>query len=230
MKNYYYFLKNLLFVLFIIYAYSLVEAQGTVKIDGAISYTEISDTTKFKKLFSDEFTIIKESRGSYYIAIRTNSFTIGNVLIYDGKETVKVMHASFSLGDVDYKKDGDKWQPAEKKFTWDYVDPMIRSTFADIDPQIELAAFYKKHKWVANTAPQGSYREMEFLISKKLLNADSKLIVAFTSTKDDKRQASYWPSELKQFTQDTKLDARLLGGYLPRDIVFELDGFGSLKE
>ena len=136
----------------------------------------------------------------------------------------------FSLGDAKYKRSGKSWESLEKAFTWNYVDPSIREVFSSIDPAIELAAFYNNHHWVANTAPQGSYREMEFLIAKKLINAKSKILVAFTTQDGEIRQKSYWPTETKQFTQSNEMDNRLLNGYLPERLEFNLDSFESLKK
>ena len=85
-----------LFFVFIICT-EAITAQEIIKIDGAISYNELSDTAVFRNIYLDDFIIIKEGRKNYYLAIRSNSFTIGNVIIYDGEDTILVLHASFFI-------------------------------------------------------------------------------------------------------------------------------------
>ncbi len=207
---------------------SALYAQSIVTIDGSISYKEISDTTEYRRVAGDSYVAIKENEENYYIAIRSNNFTIANVYLLDEPDTITILHASFSLGSTQYKKK-QAWQPTEESFFWELRDPSVTEEEGEVNMVERYLAFYKKNGWVANTAPQGSYRDMEFLISKERLTENTRVIVAYKRVEDRESKLSYWPSSVKLWTQSAELDDKIYNGYLPDDIEFNLAGFRSLS-
>ncbi len=223
-------MKKLLYSISVFFFFFSVNAQEIIKIDGSISYKEVSDTIKFKDLISTEHVLIRESKHNYYIAIHSNVFTMANIFIYDEKEEmVKNLHASASLGNVDYQKQGDFWQPIQAKFDWEFVDPQVREVFLKTNITDELFAFYKKNHWVASTVFLGAYRETEFLIAKKLFPDTSKILIVFTAKKDGKSQYSFWPNSATKLTQSKEMDQQVHFGYVPKNVKFNIESFGLLK-
>jgi len=219
--------KTLCMIVVSFFTYN-IWAQDNVKIDGSITLQEGSDTTYYKAIADDDFIIFKESKDNYYLGIRSNYFTIASVYIYDGQNTLKILHASYSLGTTEYKKT-DQWQPIEEYYEWDLRDPLISNeeTMHTLEEQYE--AFYKANLWVANTAPQGSYRDMEFLISKDLFNEDSKFAVAYKRKVDGNVELKYWPTQVQQCTQSLDIDEKIFNGYLPEDVMFRFNNFCGHK-
>ena len=211
--------------------YAQFEHSG-ITIDGSVSYHELNDTTKWKSLVREADVVIRESDDSYYMAIISNTYTSVNVYVYDRPTKVKALHASYSLGDATYTKgEGGQWlvieavvdeESGKKVYEWKFRDPILRDASATKNIPEEMGAFYTENLWVSNTMPMGSYREMEFLISKQLVKEVDDFSLTYLKKNDQgKTGLFYFPEPIKSITGEVKFDKELQNGYLPDIPYFE---------
>ena len=203
-----------------------------IKIDGSISFNELRDTTFWTTVSNNKSITIRESKYSHYIAVKSNIYTSVNLYL-PSKNLVRVMHVSYSLGDNLYFRNGSIWNPSESAYHWKYRDPILRSLenfseeiteFYDSDSsrQIEMSEYYKNNRWVANTMPAGSHREIEVIISKKLMPTINDLVLAYLMEVDGKPVLQYFPASIDSITDDLSVDRKLQNGELPDITSFKI--------
>lgn len=207
---------------FFLFSCSIVAQNKTnfhpILIDGSISYPELIDVLNFKNIESKKFILIRESETDYYIGIKSNTSTAVNLLI-KSNNYIRILHASFSLGDSFYLKEKGEWKSV-MPYHWGFQDRILDDSTSiknRISLDTELLQFYKNKQWVANTIPMGSFNDMEFIVSKKLIPDLSNLIIQF-KTKDIKgnKVLTFYPNTINTITNNINLDNKLLNGYLPR--------------
>ena len=122
------------------------------------------------------------------------------------------MHASAALGEAHYLLENNQWLRDREKFRWIYRDP---NYWDELHPKGEqtLAGFYKRFGWTASTASQGSYREWEMLISKKILPSIDNLQLSFSRNINGKSTLALFPVDRK-LTGNAQDDLELHQGTL----------------
>ena len=211
--------------------YSQFEYKG-ITVDGSVNHRELNDTTQWNTVVREPDVIIRESDTGFYIAIMSNTYTSVNLYIDQRPETIKVLHASYSLGIATYKKtykgqwsviDGVADEESGKKvYNWKFRDPIIRDVSATINLPTEMETFYTENQWISNTMPMGSYREVEFLLSKDLVSDFGKIFLTYLKKDlDDKTVLIYFPNTTKTIAGNEELDKELQSGYLLKISHFE---------
>lgn len=218
----------ILFLFFSISGFSQQKLKG-IEIDGTVNYFELSDTIHWKTVKNTSNVIIRESVDHFYVAVMSNVYS--SVSLYLNQEDiVQILHTSYSLGDSQYySTKSNTWKSVDKQYRWKFRDPILRDTSQntviskeikefynkDISTEEELNEFFKNNWWVASTMPMGSFRDVEILISKRLVEDVNDIQLSYI-VKDQNQQLKiqYFPYNLKTLTGDAKADQNLHNGYL----------------
>ncbi|MEB3346416.1 hypothetical protein U6A24_13145 [Aquimarina gracilis] len=186
------------------------------KLDGAVSAFELTDSLAFKKIYKDDHLLIKENKEAYYVGIQSDLWTIAN-LYYLGDKQFKIMHVSGAMGETNYNLTDKGWIKDRDKWDWQFRDPMF---WKEMHPEAiqDQELFYKTFDWVGSVVSYGSFRELEFIISKKLATDFKKLRVTFQLKDGDGRKLITGPGNEKEITPDPKLNLDLHMGELPKTI------------
>lgn len=173
-------------------------------LDGSISVSEKNDTLLYDLLYENEFLFIKESQEHFYIGLHSDTKTIINAY-YLGDDQVKVMHASASLGEINFNRnDSNEWVRDRDKWDWRYRDKDVWSSYhgedyLHQDPILDFETFYSTFGWVSNTVSFGSYRDMEMIISKEIVPNVQQLFISFDVSFDqDSTKVFSWPYPLRE--------------------------------
>ncbi len=194
----------------------LDDIKQTYNIDGSIGVKEITDTSTMTTMHKADHYVIKRSDTHIYIGIRSNTSTILNTYLIT-TDTLKVLHASAALGEVNFIKNGKRYLPEKSAFDWIYRDP---NAWPEKHPDgvNTIEEFYDRFGWCANTWYSGSYREFEMIIDRKLAN-NARLVISYSSLENDT-----WGIRFKEGTEnvsitgDKTIDDKLHNGYLPESI------------
>ncbi len=187
------------------------------KIDGSISWLEDPDK-KMEEVARGENYLIKEYEDLYYIGIRTNTVTIGNIYYLDDDKVV-VMHASAALGAIGFLKSADgQWAPEAPKFVWTHRDPAYISEDDQTD-YIPFEDYYRTFDWVANTITAGSSREMEFVVSKRIVKDPKDLRISFSKLNAEGKSEVVFVNG-PPLTKEPEVDTKIHNGYLPEQVEF----------
>ncbi len=204
-----------------------------ITIDGSVRFQELNDTVYWKTVIQNEHLVVRESKTSYYVAVLSNVYTAVNLYSLNDS-LVRVFHVSYSLGDAQYKQvETQEWQASsavkdpetgKMVYEWKFRDPILRPDATTIVIEKELSEFYENHLWVGSTMPMGSHREVEFLVSKKLLpNIEAMRISYLVRTKEGSRSMRYFPEKVGGITGSPEKDRELQNGYLPAIEMFNLE-------
>lgn len=204
--------------------YTQFDHKG-IKIDGSVSYQELNDTLQWKTVIRNPNIIIRESDSRFYLAVMSNTYTSVNLYLPQ-KGAVKVPHVSYSLGDATYTKtnrglmaviDGILEEESGKQvYDWKFRDLIIRNDSAAIDLTKQMEIFYAVNRWVSHTMPMGSYREVEFILSKDLVFDSNQIYVTYLyKYSEGETRLSCYPNQVKSITGEANLDADFQNGYLP---------------
>lgn len=188
-------------------------------LDGSVSMLETYDSIQMKIYYSDENLIIKESKDSYYVGVKSNSKTILSAYKVS-KDTIKVMHASASLGETNFLNIGDHWVKDRLKWDWRYRDTVVwgryhKRNYLHQHPIQDFNEYFQTYNWVANTVSFGSNREMEFVISKKMLPDITSLLVTYQVSTSNGIRVMAGPKPQSGITLSDSLNALIHEGALP---------------
>ena len=147
--------------------------------------------------------LAKHDGESLYLALEGKRNSIASIHLQAG-DKIRVLHASAALGDADYSKSGETWNPA-KGFVW-----ACRTMNDSAESLAEQAKFYKDNGWLSNTGAQTSTRE--YKISKKVLGPMAIALYGF--------QPDGMVVSLPATVSDDGLNARLIGGWQPQGLTF----------
>lgn len=188
-------------------------------LDGAISLLETYDTIQMNLYYSDDNLIIKETKDLYYVGVRSNTKTILNAYKIS-KDSIKIMHASASLGETNFLKIGEYWVKDPLKWDWRYRDTVVwgryhKQNYLHEHPLQDFSEYYEVFNWVANTVSFGSNREMEFVISKNILPDISSLLVTYQIKTSNGTRVITGPGLQSGITLSDSLNALIHEGALP---------------
>jgi len=189
------------------------------ELNGAISTMEYRDTAHFKPVYQDGNLLIKESKDAYYVAIQSNGMTIGNVY-YLGETQLKVMHVSAAAGETNYDWVDQQWKKDRQKWDWRHRDTQYWKEL-HASPLQDLKAFYQTFHWVGTTVSKGSYRELEFLLSKELVKDFERLRVSYLKRTTEGGKLITGPGEDKGILTDEEMNMKIHMGDMPEVLEWE---------
>jgi hypothetical protein len=148
------------------------------RIDGSISFQELSDTTTFKiHPTVSKNILIKSNRESIYIGVNNETLGVINLIFTNGTEFM-IVHMSGCAGRALYRRtSGDTLtvikpilNVLEHPEAWDYVGRFVRERLKSLlmqEQDQEREACFREHGYMPSTIDEGSYRDFEVLLDKK---------------------------------------------------------------
>jgi hypothetical protein len=156
--------------------------------------------------------LAKHDGEDLYLAMEGKKASIASIQLQQG-DKVRILHASAALGDADYAKAGEKWNPG-KGFVW-----ACRKMDDSAESLAEQANFYKEQGWLSNTGPQATTRE--YKISKKVLGPMAIALFGF--------QPEGTVVSLPSSTSDDAFHPKLIGGWQPEGLSFRPQSWVTFK-
>jgi len=199
-----------------------VPRSRAVVIDGTLEEAEWRGSAVIKR---PEGEVLLRHDGKYlYIGVRTARRGFPSVCVMRGN-TVRVMHASFALGDVVYAKKDASWKLGAP-FDW---EPPTRALRGDRDPQ--GARFLAERGWLGSTVPMGNPRHTEMQIALDQLDPrDLRLSVAvFMEDEGRGEQIASWSRAGPRAVRDGCANDRLVRGYAPERLSFRKNAWTRVR-
>jgi hypothetical protein len=162
--------------------------------------------------------------GKYlYIGIRAARRGFPSICLARG-QSVRVIHASFALGDVMYEKRGAKWRLGAP-FAW---EPLARPSRSDSDQR--RARFLAEHGWVGSTVPMGNPHHAEIQIALDQLDPrDPRVSVAFFMEDGGRGEEIASWARSGTLARDDCANDRLVRGYAPERLTFRKAGWMKIR-
>lgn len=192
-----------------------VPRSRAVVIDGTIEDAEWRGSAVVKGREGD---LLLRHDGRYlYIGVRSARRGFPSVCLMRGN-TVRVMHASFALGEATYARKNAAWQLGAP-FEW---EPPARALAIERDPQ--RARFLAERGWVGSTVPMGNPRHAELQIALDQLDLrDLRISVAFLL--EDAGGGDEIASWSRARARDGCANERLVRGFAPERLAFRKTGW-----
>ena len=188
-------------------------------IDGTIEETEWRGSAVVKR--RDGEMLLRHDGKYLYIGVRSARPGFPSLCVMRGN-TVRVMHASFALGDATYAKKNATWQLGAP-FDW---EPPTRVGGNDRDPQ--RARFLAERGWVGSTVPMGNPRHAEMQIALDQLDPrDLRISVAVLL--EDAGSGEEIASWSRARARDGCANERLVRGYAPDRLSFRRSGWTKVR-
>lgn len=182
-------MKSTILALFYLVAITSHAQIDLSQLDGQITENE---KKLFQVLGENGNSQIAIAQDGDYLRINVTSDTMyvaSLCLCAENKKTM-VLHASAALGNVNYKAGNKgKWNSSDK-FDW-----QMRENDMSTETLKLRGAHLEKYGWVANTTGMGSRREVEFIISKTLLDGQKISLAAGLMPKADPENIIGIPTE-----------------------------------
>ncbi len=187
-----------------------VPRSRAVVIDGTIEEAEWRGSAVVKR--RDGEMLLRHDGKYLYIGVRSARPGFPSVCLMRGN-TVRVIHASFALGEATYAKKNATWQLGAP-FEW---EPPARAVGSDRDPK--RIRFLTERGWVGSTVPMGNPRHAEIQIALDQLDPrDLRISVALFLEDVGRGEeiASWSPARVR----DGCANERLVRGYAPQKLTF----------
>jgi hypothetical protein len=190
-----------------------VPRARAVVIDGTMDEAEWRGSIVVKRPEGD--LLLRHDGKFLYIGVRSTRRGFPSVCLMRGN-TVRVVHASFALGDVVYAKNGAKWRLAAP-FEWDRPARPI-----GFDGDERRARFLAERGWIGSTVPMGNPRHAEMQIALDQLDPrDPRIRVAFFMEDDGRGETiASWARSGSGVPRDDCANDRLVRGYAPERVTF----------
>jgi hypothetical protein len=200
---------------------SVARARAVV-IDGTIEEAEWRGSTVVRR--PDGEMLLRHDGKYLYIGVRSARRGFPSVCLMRGN-TVRVMHASFALGDVGYAKRNATWR-LEAPFQW---EPPARAAAGDRDPQ--RARFLAERGWLGSTVPMGNPRHAEMQIALDQLDRrDLRISLAYLMEAQARgEEIASWSRPGARAARDGCANERLVRGYAPDRLTFRRNGWTRVK-
>lgn len=156
--------------------------------------------------------LAKHDGQDLYLALDGKRNSIASIHLQEGTK-VRILHASAALGDADYAKSGEKWNPG-KGFAW-----VCRGMNDSPESLAEQAKFYGDNGWLSNTGPELTTRE--YKISKKILGPMAIALYGF--------EPEAVVVSLPLNVDDDALHAKLICGWQPEGLAFSPQTWVTFK-
>jgi hypothetical protein len=193
-----------------------------VVIDGTLDEEEWRGSTVVKR---PEGELLLRHDGKYlYIGVRSARRGFPSVCLMRGS-TVRVVHASFALGDVVYAKRGATWQLGAP-FAWESPERPLGS-----DGGPRRARFLAERGWVGSTVPMGNPRHAEMQIALDQLDPrDPRIRVAFFMEDAGRGETiTSLARSGRDVPRDDCVNDRLVRGYAPERVTFRKAAWMKLR-
>ena len=199
-----------------------VPRSRAVVIDGTLEEAEWRGSAVIKRPEGE--VLLRHDAKYLYIGVRTARRGFPSVCVMRGN-TVRVMHASFALGDVVYAKKDASWKLGAP-FDW---EPPTRALRGDRDPQ--GARFLAERGWLGSTVPMGNPRHAEMQIALDQLDPrDLRLSVAvFMEDEGRGEQIASWSRAGPQAVRDGCANDRLVRGDAPERLSFRKNAWTRVR-
>lgn len=193
------------------------EALPPYKVDGYLTAREWGDAIP-------EGVTVREDDEWLYFGVRSNVRTTIHLYLRD-KDTLKVMHASASLGTAVYQKGESGWDLKEP-YVWEVRDPVIRARFeAPVGLEREAFEYARTRGWLASTMLMGGDHDAELKVSKKVLAQHEGYAVGWWRKNEasGKREIAHYPASavVTGFEQEQLL----FRGESPESVSFQPEGW-----
>lgn len=196
-----------------------VPRARSVVIDGTIEEAEWRGSAVVKR--RDGEMLLRRDGKYLYIGVRSARRGFPSVCLMRGN-TVRVMHASFALGEVMYAKKNATWH-LDAPFEW---EPPARAVGSDRDPQ--RARFLAERGWLGSTIPMGNPRHAEMQIALDQLDSrDLRISIAFFL--EDAGRGEEIASWSRARARDGCANERLVRGYAPERLTFRKSGWTRVR-
>lgn len=199
-----------------------VPRSRAVVIDGTLEEAEWRGSAVIKRPEGE--VLLRHDAKYLYIGVRTARRGFPSVCVMRGN-TVRVMHASFALGDVVYAKKDASWKLGAP-FDW---EPPTRALRGDRDPQ--GARFLAERGWLGSTVPMGNPRHAEMQIALDQLDPrDLRLSVAvFMEDEGRGEQIASWSRAGPRAVRDGCANDRLVRGDAPERLSFRKNAWTRVR-
>ncbi len=196
-----------------------VPRSRAVVIDGTIEEGEWRGSAVVKR--RDGEMLLRHDGKYLYIGIRSARRGFPSVCLMRGN-TVRVIHASFALGEAMYAKTNATWR-LDAPFEW---EPPARAVGSDRDPQ--RMRFLTERGWVGSTVPMGNPRHAEIPNALDQLDPrDLRVSVAFFL--EDAGRGEEIASWSRTRARDGCANERLVRGYAPQKLTFRKSGWTKVR-
>lgn len=187
-----------------------VLAQG-VSIDGSISFQELSDTVHFVPMPSPSANLLlKKNRDFIYVGV--HSAAAGGInLVLNRKDEFVVLHISGCTGRALYMRvSGDSLVVTKPILdvsihpeAWDYTgrfvtEHILHRQRSNKEMELEREKCLQLHGYMASTFEEGSYRDVEILLDKKVFGSYKLLVQSTeinTSLTPPQVQRQFYPQQ-----------------------------------
>jgi len=145
-------------------------ADRVQQLDGLIARQEQRQSTI--RLQEDETLISVRLEGDvFWVRVQSEPLNVASLCL-GTPDSVMILHASSALGWIPYRRNGSAWQ-RNGSFNWD-----MRNTSMTQEALRARARYFNQNGWVATTVEMGQRGEVEFLIRRDLLPADTLYLAA----------------------------------------------------
>lgn len=199
-----------------------VPRSAAVVIDGTLEEAEWRGSTVVKRPEGD---LLLRHDGKYlYIGVRSARRGFPSVCLMRGS-TVRIVHASFALGDVIYAKRGTKWQLGAP-FAWESPERPLGS-----GGDQRRARFLAERGWIGSTVPMGNPRHAEMQIALDQLDPrDPRIRIAFFMEDAGQGETiASWSRSRSGAPRDDCANDRLVRGYAPERVTFRKAAWMKLR-
>lgn len=199
-----------------------VPRSRAVVIDGTIEEAEWRGSAVVRR--PDGEMLLRHDGKYLYIGVRAARRGFPSVCLMRGN-TVRVMHASFALGDVLYAKTNATWRLGAP-FDW---EPPARAVGSDRDPQ--RARFLAERGWLGSTVPMGNPRHAELQIALDQLDRrDLRISLAFLLEDQGRgEEIASWARPGARAARDGCANERLVRGYAPERLTFRKNAWTRVR-
>ncbi|HJU69705.1 MAG TPA: hypothetical protein VJ650_15805 [Gemmatimonadaceae bacterium] len=199
-----------------------VPRSRAVVIDGTLDQAEWRGSAVVKRPGGE--VLLRHDGKFLYIGVRTVRRGFPSVCVMRGN-TVRVMHASFALGDAVYAKQDAMWKLGAP-FEW---QPLTRTFRGDRD--LQRARFLAERGWLGSTVAMGNPRHAEMQIALDQLDARDLRISIAVLLEDEGRgeQIASWSRSGARAVRDGCANDRLVRGEAPEKLVFLKSGWTRVR-
>lgn len=200
-------MTNTRMLLLLMLANCSLQVNAQVMIDGSISFSEFTDTVGYKpKIRMIKSMVLKSNQESIYLGIQNSAMGTVNLILNHDNEFI-IIHISASTGRAIYKKvRGDSLAIVKPILSlqtnpedWDYVGTyayknISNNTRSSKEIKRDKERCLKNNGYKASTFDEGSYRDFEVLLAKKVFGAYKMLVQYVDSDSSGKSLRAFYPA------------------------------------
>ncbi|MEQ8627323.1 hypothetical protein [Ekhidna sp.] len=175
--------------LLLFFVYSCQAQLDLKNLDGNISPEEDQKLNVLGKNSDNQLLIDPSSDNYLKITVKSEELYVASLCICNEQDEVIILHASAALGQILYKKEGDRWI-TNQKFDW-----QMRGVDMKVSTIAKRLQYLKSTGWVANTMSMGNVGETEFIIDRKVFSGELKLAIGLMTAENPDNIVGIPPKE-----------------------------------